>query len=106
MCIELDELIELGKAMGTTDAKIVSRIIDAQDNILQRQREKAAYFRMKEECGVPAPRTVGRPGDAGVIWGGDGKSRDRWWKSCRLSESSVQLDAGISASHVRDIFVE
>jgi hypothetical protein len=69
MCIELDELIELAKAMGTTDAKIVNRIIDAQDNTLQRQRVKAECSRMKEELAVSAPRTVGWMEDAAVIWG-------------------------------------
>ncbi len=49
MCIGLIKLIELAKVMGTTDAKIVNRIIDAQDYALQRQREKAESSRMRAE---------------------------------------------------------
>jgi hypothetical protein len=49
MWIELNELIELAKATGTTDARTVNIIIDVQDHVLQRQREKAEYSRRKAE---------------------------------------------------------
>jgi len=49
MCIGLSKLIELGNRIGTTNAKAVNRIIDAQDYALQRQRVKADSSRKKAE---------------------------------------------------------
>jgi len=55
MWTELNELIELAKAMGTTDARTVNIIIDAQDDMLQRQREKAECSRLNAACAMPGP---------------------------------------------------
>jgi len=38
---KLDKLIKLGEKAGTTNAKVIDRIINAQDYALQRQKEKA-----------------------------------------------------------------
>jgi hypothetical protein len=62
MWTELNELIELAKATGTTDARTVNIIIDAQDFALQKQREKAECSRKNAE------RTVLGPGVARTGW--------------------------------------
>jgi hypothetical protein len=54
MYISLSELIELGRVMDATNAKIANEIIDAQDYALQRQREKAECSRMNVELALPA----------------------------------------------------
>ena len=58
MCIELDKLIELAKAMGTTDREAVNRIIEAQDRLLQTQKEKAESSRGNAKPVRPHPLDV------------------------------------------------
>jgi hypothetical protein len=55
MCIEINKLIEIARAMGTTDATVVNRIIDAQDYALQKQKEKTGSARKKAEWACVEP---------------------------------------------------
>jgi hypothetical protein len=50
MSNKLDKLIKLGERSGATNAKIIDRIINAQDYALRRQKEKAEDSRKGESA--------------------------------------------------------
>ena len=54
MSNDLVELIELGEAIGAHSAELVDKIIEAQDNALQLQKEKAESSRRKAYSARPA----------------------------------------------------
>ena len=47
MSTKLNRLIKLGETAGTTNAKIIERIVNAQDYALRRQKERAEASRKK-----------------------------------------------------------